>query len=483
MIGSPKHHTPPDAGGSRLIQALEILIRRRWMIAAITAGVVVLAAAVLLILPKQYEAKAEILLEQLSDSEKAMLFRVNIPNIFDKFDWINSEMQIIRSVPVAERVLKEITLERFLGEELEGTVGEIEQLFRETVQVFREKLRVTRAGNSNVLIVAFESRDPVLSKDIVQSVVRHYKAWRREVFRETEAYEFYSRQLAEADERLRALESRQTEYKRAAALVEPKSQGALLLKKLGDYQASLNAVQTKRIGKEARLAIIEDQVNIAREFSVPATEISDSPSRADYLTKLRSDLLELELRRDELLHQYEPGYRDVVEIENRIRATEEKFLKEIQEIIEQEKTGIRVLKAQEEKLQKAMAAIRAEISRLSEKDYQLAQISRGIQDSREVYSMLLRQRENARLSMEKAERGVRVLTVSPPRVPVHHSRPQRRMAMVIALMAGLFLGITSAFVREFWQLYGHDREQDEASFPVRLASVMMEKPHQRKTGS
>ncbi|KAA3614010.1 MAG: hypothetical protein DWQ05_17205 [Calditrichaeota bacterium] len=460
---------------SRLIEAVSIIVRRKYLIAAVTAGITILGVIILFLLPKKYESVADILLEKMNDSEKAMLFRVNIPNLFDKLDWINAEIQIIKSRPVAEATIAAIGLDNFTSGDIPLDEKDLRFVKEECIEALREDIRVFQLSNSAVLRIRYESSDPVVAERILNQIVKSYRAYRTDLFSETEAYEFYSRQLAEADKRLQELESKQSGFKGSAVLVEPKSQGALLLSKLSDYQSILNNIQTKRIGKESRLGIMKDKVRVGRETIIPATEISDSPSRAEYLTKLKSELYDLQMQRDELLRKFSPTYSEVVEIENRITSTEENFLKEIEDIIAQEETSIKVLQSQEHKLNVAMDSVRISIQKLSTTDYELTQISRGIADTRELYSMLLRQRDNARLSMEKAQHGVRVLTVSPPIIPLRHSRPQRRLGFVISFFLGLLVGLTSAFVHDYVQSYSEENPDEDLSTLQRVTTALVGK--------
>ena len=460
---------------SRLLEAVSIIIRRKRLIAVVTAIITLCGVILLLLLPKKYESVADILLEKLNDSEKAMLFRVNIPNLFDKLDWVNAEIQIIRSRPVADATIAAIGLDNFITDDLPLDKQELRIIREEAIENLRESIHLTQLSNSAVLRMRYESFDPEVAARILKQVIIAYRAYRSELFRETDAYEFYSQQLAEADKRLRELESKQSGFKNSAVLVEPKSQGDLLLAKLSDYQSILNNIQTRRIGKESRLAIMREKVQIGKETIIPATEISDSPSRAEYLTRLKTELYNLQMQRDELLRNFSPTYSEVVDVENRIASNEEKFLKEINDIIAQEETSIKVLESQEERLKVAMDSVRVAIKNLSTKDYELTQISRGIADTRELYSMLLRQRDNARLSMEKAQHGIRVLTVSPATIPIHHSRPQRRLGMLIAFAIGLCISLIAAFVVEYVHEYAAANPDDDQSAFYKVTAALLGK--------
>ncbi|MCA9730938.1 GumC family protein [candidate division KSB1 bacterium] len=460
---------------SRLLEAVSIIFRRKLLIAAVTAGITLMGVIILFLMPKKYDSEVDILLDRTNDSEKAMLFRVNLPNFFDKLDWVKAEVQIMKSRPVAEATVDVLGLDNFATGDLPLDEAELKIVREECIENLRENIRATQLSNSAVLRLRYESFDPKVAARVLNQVVHDYRVYRNKLFRETEEYEFYSRQLADADRRLQELEAKQSGFKGSETLFEPKSQGELLLKKLSDYQSILNNIQTTRIGKESRLAIMRDKVRVGKETIIPATEISDSPSRAEYLTKLKSELYELQMKRDELLRNYSPTFSEVVEVESRIATTEEKFFKEIEDIIAQEETSIKVLQSQENKLNVAMDSIRVAIKKLSTTDYELTQISRGIEDTRELYSMLLRQRDNARLSMEKAQHGLRVLTVSPPTVPLHHSRPKRRLGFVLSIVIGLLVGMVTAFVLEYVNKYSEEHPDDELSTFQRVTAALLSK--------
>ncbi len=424
-----------------------VFMRRKWLIFSVTSIFVLAGLLTAFLLPKEYEAEADMLVEKVSESQKAMLFRVNMPNLFDRIDWLNSEIQIIKSHPVAENVIKTLNL-HLIDVEEQLTTEEIDEKFREKVQSFRDDIRISKVGNSNVLRLRSETKSPDLSAKVIETTINFYKEHRAKLFQESEEYDFYKTQVELADENLRELESKLTDFKREESIVEPESQGRLLAAKMSDYQATLNTVQTQRIGKEARLSIIKQQLAENIEITLPYTEVTDSPSRSEYLTKLKSDILDWQLKRDELLQKYSPEYSEVVDLENKVKAGREKLRTEIQEIVDQEETSVRVLLAQERRLTRAMDSVRVDIGQHSEKGYQLAQLSRGIEDKRELYSVLLRQRDQARLSLLKAERDVRIRVVSPATPPLKPSKPRKKATVAIAFFLGFFVASALAFLME-----------------------------------
>jgi uncharacterized protein involved in exopolysaccharide biosynthesis len=285
----------------------------------------------------------------------------------------------------------------------------------------------------------------------VSKVVDTYERYRAEIFAESGTYEFLENQMKVADDQLRALEARQTEFRSSNEVVSPQAQTNILLAKLADYQRSLNETQTARIGREAKLRIIRQQFNAGQVMNIPTTESSNSLSREKYIAKLKGDLLDMEVRRNRLLLKFTPEYEEVVDLTAQIEAAKKSIRDEVQQIIEEEGSAIRVLGAQERSLEKAISGINDEIKEMAQKENQLSQLTRGIEDNKAVYSMLLKQREEARISLAKAQPGVKLRIVSPAVVPVTPIKPRKLLNIALGILLGVACGFGAAFAVDYYE--------------------------------
>jgi uncharacterized protein involved in exopolysaccharide biosynthesis len=216
------------------------------------------------------------------------------------------------------------------------------------------------------------------------------------------------------------------------------------------YETSLTAVQTKRIGKEAKLEVFKNRQNNGDAIIIPSTESSDSPSRVNYIAKLRGELLDMEIQKEQLLQKFTPQYKEVTDLESQIQATRSKIEREILQIIEMEETAVGALRAEEQILSRQIEKIKNQIRNLAQKEYEYNQLSRGIEDEQEIYSMLLKQREEARLSLAKVEKGVKINVISPAIQPTEPVKPKKILNIVLAIFLGLFGGLGLAFFIEYF---------------------------------
>lgn len=454
---------PEDIRPASLRNFIMVLFKRKRIILSVFLAVVVTVTLGSFLMAPIFKASSKILVEREMDSEKVLLFRMNFPLGYEKYDWIKSEIEIISSYPVAARVVKELGLDKI---DQKDSKGEKEALFESAIEKFQKKLKVENAKDSNVIEVSYEAKDPDLAAATVNKVIKIYLTYRSEIYDESDTYKFFEEQMKMADEKLRELEHRQASYKHQEELISPETQGDILLTKLADYEKSLTAVRTKRIGKEAKLTVIKEQMEKGSEINIPSTEVSDSPSREKYIAKLKGELLDMEIQRDRLLQRFKPTYEEIVDLERNIAATKEKMKNEIQQIIEQEETAIRALKAEEQALQKSIDTINQEVREFAQKEYEFTQLSRGIDDNREVYSMLLKQREEARISLAKLERGVKIKVISPAVVPNKPIKPRKRLNVALAIFLGLVSGLGLAFFMEY-----HDHSINTADELEQLAGI------------
>ena len=321
--------------------------------------------------------------------------------------------------------------------------------FAEDVKGLGAGLTITPGRNTGILDVSYECATPETALEVVEEVVDAYVSHRAEISKRTQAYKFFEKQLEVTGEKLKELEEKRFAFKQDEEVLSPDEQKNMLLKSLSDYQQTLTKVRTQRIKKEAVLAVIQKQIADGQEISVPSTEASDKPSRGAHIAKLKGDLMTLELRYDGLKQTYSPRYPETQKIKTQIEAIEKQIATEVREIVQNENASILALIAEEKELARSVSEAKAEIQQYAGKEYEYNQLSRGISDTEEIYSMLLKQREEARLSMAKLEQEVKVKVVSPARAEADPIKPKKALYIIAAVILGACIGIGCALVFEF----------------------------------
>lgn len=424
-----------------------ILFKRKGVILTTFSCAILGAIALSYFSPELYRVNAKLLVEIDPEKENAVQLNERASSRSQQYDWIQSELEIIKSFPVAAKVLEELNMGLLDGsaKNIEGPNPDLQ----EAVHKLRNSLKITNVKKSNIMEVEIVSQDPKQASLVVDKLIASYIYYRTKTSEQAETYSFFVEQLDVINSKLKQLERRQAEFKQDKAVLSPEAQKKILLTRLADYESKLTAVRTARITKAARLNAIRNQRKKGKDLAFPSTEASDSPSREKYIAKLRGDLLDLHSKRDQLLQKYTPQYEEVRELDNIIRSTEDRIADEIQEIIEIENTFLQAMVAEERNLEESIQKLKGSFRDFAEDEFEYNQLSRGIDDTREVYSKLLKEREEARISLAKLEQGVKIRVISPPVVPLDPVSPKKKLIFAIALILGSSIGIGLAFVMEF----------------------------------
>jgi len=439
---------------------IRVLLKRKLMLIAVFAGILALVAATSIFQTPMYQANSKILVEREMDSEKSLLFRMNLNMGFENYDWLKSEVEILQSIPVATRVIDSLNL---FPRELRTADNDA---LNQALQAFTANLTIDRPKDTNVIEIAYESEDRATTARVVNELVQAYMDYRYELYSESGSSQFLDKQIQLAEEKLNGLEQRLSQFKQNNELTTPEAQRDILLSRIADYEKALTTVRTNRISKETKLNIVKEQKASNADVNIPVTESSDSPSREKYITKLRGELLDLQLQRNKLLQKYTPEYEEVVNIGKAIENIQGFIRNEIDQIIYAEETAIRALNAEEDVLKRTIAELNGQVKRLAHNEYELNQFSRGISDNREVYSMLMKQREEARISHAKLERGVKIKVISPAMMPSRPFKPEKKRSLLLGIALGAVTALGLAFLVEY--LETNTQRDASASDPAGL---------------
>ncbi|KAA3620035.1 MAG: hypothetical protein DWQ05_04725 [Calditrichaeota bacterium] len=451
---------------------LLVILKRKYIIIGVFLTTLVVVAALTFTATPVFRASAKILVKPEKLSDSMILFRLNSPTKLNPQTWINSEIDILKTRPVAEKTVEAFNLAAVESDDGKLTPELQKSNFTAAVEKFQKSLILESGQNSNVIQISFEHEDPQVASKVVNGVVKQYLDYRSEIYDESESLQFYEEQLELVANKLRGLEDNEAAYKRDESIISTDENASVLLTKLTDYEKNLTQVTTRLIGKKAKLKIIRDQLKNSSDINIPSTEVSDSPSREKHIAMLKSQLLTMKIERDQLLQRFKPTYVKVKELETKITATKKIITNEIIEIVEQEDASIRALQAEKQVLQQMIAKLNMEVQAFAQKDFQIKQLKRGIEDNREFYSVLLKQREEARLSSERLNGGVNVKIINPAIPPRKPIKPQKSLNLILGAILGIMGGLGLAFIVDYFDQSVHtDRELKQATGMTVLGSV------------
>jgi tyrosine-protein kinase Etk/Wzc len=210
-------------------------------------------------------------------------------------------------------------------------------------------------------------------------------------------------------------------------------------------------VRAERISKEARAQVMREQISEGKELAIPSTlGAADSRSRYDYINKLKTALMEYEVQKEQFQQKYTQNHPKMKELLIAIQESREKLQEEIREILEEEEANIKALRSAEAAIVQRMNTVAASISDISEKQYELGQMTIGVNDLEAVLSMLVRQREEAHIAAQERAHLVQVRLLQPASVPRDLVWPNRPLLIGLGLVLAFIVAFGSAFFVEYF---------------------------------
>ena len=422
-----------------------VVHKRRNVILILFFLIVGVIAAAAFFLPPTYRASARLMINYQLDVEKEHL--LGLIQVHDKsyYERLSSEPIIMKMRSILEPVVTTLGLDRetSAGDSAGANVSL-------AVELLEKKLKVEREKDSNVLLVSYDSRKPALAAQIVSEVVSQYTRQRPALERDDRSAAYFDEQINQVKTQLDELEQKGMEYRSRERVLSVDKQSYILFETLADYDKRLTAVRTERLSKEARLKVIREQLAAGGEVVIPNTESANASGRYIYVNELSKTLLGLEIRKSSLEQKYTPSHPELASVLAQIEESKKKIDQAVRELIQGEELDIKAKLAEERALAGSVAQVAGDVTQLSRQEYELGKLTIGVDDLKSVYSMLLRQREQARLAESRQEHLVQVKVLESAAVPQRPVSPNRPLWLGLGLLLGIVVSLGVAFFMEYF---------------------------------
>ncbi len=431
---------------------VQIVFKRKWLFILPFAAVFTTTVLGSFFLPKIYQSKSIILVEQKQiitplvqgmavNSESAML-----------------QLDTLREQMLSWTKLEEMISQLSLDKGAKGKLGE-----EKLIKSLRKRIEITLKGD--LIFISFEDSNKKTAQEVVNYVTRTFV--QESLFSQAEeansAIDFIKKQLGIYQQKLEESESALKEFKEANLFQMP-----------GDTSNLGRALGFRNRLTELRMDIQEgykmrDKIKnqLSSEQKLVVSEVKGTNQAA---LGLQTKLAELQTQLQEL---YAKKYTDthpwVISLKKKIGQLESQVEQENKKVISTETTEANpVYQELEQKLQESEMAIESmearerELVRLSseseyeaksvpEQEQELAKLTRDSAVNEKIYAMLLEKLEAANIShrLEAAERGTRFRVVDPAREPSQPIKPNKQLIALMGFIVGIILGCGSVFLGEY----------------------------------
>jgi uncharacterized protein involved in exopolysaccharide biosynthesis len=299
---------------------LAVVFRQRRL--ALIAFVVVLAAIIAyrLIAPG-YESEMKVLLRRgrvdpvvAPTPSQAELIRQGVTE-----EEVNSEAELLHDNEILRTVVQRTGLAAEGSSWFWSLVGDdAGKSLARAVRRMDRRLTVEPIRKSALITVSYESSDPEQTARVLQSLADAYLERHHQVHRASGEFSFFDQQVTQSRHSLETAELQLAEFTRDQGVVSASQERDLTLQELSDADADDRKTRVELAENSERIRALQSKLDLLPERAMTQMRNSDNP---ELMEKMKTRLLELELQRTDLLIEFEPSYRLVKEVEQKIAQT------------------------------------------------------------------------------------------------------------------------------------------------------------------
>lgn len=422
---------------------LKTIKKRRKLIASIFCGAVISAVIISLLIPPTYEAETNLRIKQPKGLANSLLGDLPMGNSGATKQLMSTYAEILKSRTVVQVVI-------------DATQSEKEKM--PTYEQMLTRITTQPVKDTEILKVKVKASSPEEAKLVTNLLVENFSNRMTYLVRaeQTTIREFIGERLKESKKELEQAETFLEKYKREQKIVAPDAETKAMVDKFAtiDKLAAENTVAMA--SADARLSTARQQLSMEKPGFV-----ADSP----LIQQHKAKLAELEVKLVSLAANYTEKHPEIIATQAAIAETNRKLIREISLVISanapsmnpihqgliqsqiQSEAEIAARGAQKQAIQGIINTSQQELSKLPAKEQGLAKVMRDAAVNQEIYIMLAKRHEEARISEVMQPTDVQVIDVAiAPDKPIS---PKKTLNVVIAAILGLFMGLAVAFILEY----------------------------------
>jgi len=443
-----------------------VLFRRRrvfvWVAGLVFAGTVLFA-----LIGTKYQASMKVMVRRGRADAPATAGEeapVDLTRLGVTEEELNSEVELLRD----DEVLRKVAQDNPPGGRdwlhvLRWNEGPAQREEREARRLAK-RLRVEPVKRTNLISVSYESADPQQAARVLRSVAQAYLEKHTVMHRPVGEFSFFDQQRGESRLQLEEAKGKLLEFNRRHGVIAAGQQRDLTLQKLSEVDANFRQTDIELAETRQRVAELEALLAKLPQRSTTQVRVADNP---ELLKTLKGNLLELQLKKIQLLTKFEPSHRLVQEVEQQISQTQAAIAAENLQPVRDETTDkdshyewakgelqrarvlLKSLQARQSEAAVQEASYRAIARQFGEDSVTQDDLLSNEKAAQERYLLYVKKEEQARMDDALDERGI--VNVAIAQQPVVPALPvwSAWTILVIGVLGAVASGTGCAFVADF----------------------------------
>lgn len=431
-----------------LYQFFSVLRARRTMVLVIFLSTIALALAYVMLRPKNYTATAPVLVDMRANDPLAQpSYQSIVPQ-----SYMATQMDIVRSNRVAERVVEMLGLEKDPKSTEDwrkaGGQGTLKSWLASDLQT---GLEVKPARESNIINIAYTSRSAAdaakvanafsdayldIALDIKTDPAKKYSTW-------------FDDQLKFARQRLEQSQNALTAYQQRTGVIS----------------ADGVDMETQRLNElSSQLTLVQGQLtDVSNKRAQSAGSISEAMN-SPLINTLKSNIAAQEAKIQEASANLGSRHPQMIRMQDELNAMKSRLGSETSSIGSAIDTAYQVGRARERELTAAVNAQRARVMQFNRHRDELNVLRRDLDAAQKAYEQVSERASQSKLQALTNQTNIQRLATAVE--PLEAKGPTTKVALALAAAAGLLLALAGALLMEL--LNRRVRSVDDLSLATNL---------------
>ncbi len=475
---------------------LRIVLKRKWVLIAFTAVLLVLAAVNSFTTRPLYRATATILIEEPGSSmlniQELLNYQIGYGNDYIG-TYFNTQLRLLTSRSLAERVAKRMNLAsrpefqsaRGGRPSILGAVRRFTSLSwltprpkKDAASEAASRAPVTPASayaftilgglmavpivETRLVEVSYTSPYPRLAADVVNALVEEFITFSVETRYEAtqQASEFLNEQIAQLREDLSVKERELQKYGEEKKLLFLNANESSVVGKFADVNTAFTEAQIDRFKKEA----------LYRELKGVSLDALPQNVNNPLIQSLKTSYSQVKNEFDEKSKRYRPDHPEMIRLKARLDSTANELASEIQKAVGAAEADYRAALNKETSLQGLLDTQRTDVVRTNNNAILYNSLKIEVDNKRTLLTSLISKQNETLVSARLGGlRTSNIKIIDPALVPGGPFTPNIRRNLMMALLLGLFGGLGLVFLFEY--LDNTVKGPDDAEKITGLASL------------
>jgi succinoglycan biosynthesis transport protein ExoP len=446
------------------VQKLVAMFRRRFKLLVGVGLAVFLAVLVFtLVQTPMYTATASLIID--SRKENVVISEEVLPGLQADGGVIDSEVEILRSRQLAEKVVKALNLQAdpefnpelappsllanvkasvksALTAAKPDRVRDDDTPMTRTVTAFMERMSVRRVGLTYLMNVGFSAESPAKASKIANAVVTEYLkgqlAAKTDATKSANAY--LQSELATLSGQVQEAEAEVARYRAANGLLSAEG-STLTEQEISSYNQQLATVRTSQAEEEARLRTARSQMSRGSN----GDDVGEALN-SEVIKNLRGKRAEVSGRVADLSSRYGPRHPDLLRAQGELVDIDGQIQAEIRRVVSNLEARVTVARERTASMQGSLGRARGTLASNTAANVRLAELERRATSLRSNQESLMR-----RFQETQSQQGIQrpdARVVSRATLPAKPSSPRTMLNIALGLVLAAAAGTAAVIVAE-----------------------------------